>query len=81
MLPNCPLSALVAWANYATGVNPGKHGIFGFVDRKPNSLYRGHIPTAKDPQDVLTIWEVLSNAQGKRVGVINVPLTYPAQVR
>lgn len=26
-----------AWASFATGKNPGKHGIFDFVERKPGS--------------------------------------------
>ena len=29
-----PISS-VAWATYATGVGPGRHGVFGFVDRDP----------------------------------------------
>ena len=69
-----PTVSVVAWANYATGVNPGKHGVFGFVDRRPNP-FSVHIPTAKDLKTP-TIWEVLSGL-GKRVGVINVPLTFP----
>ncbi|MCA9993741.1 MAG: alkaline phosphatase family protein, partial [Anaerolineales bacterium] len=27
----------VAWTSFATGVNPGKHGIFGFVAHQPGS--------------------------------------------
>jgi predicted AlkP superfamily phosphohydrolase/phosphomutase len=30
-----PLSP-VAWSSFSTGVNPGKHGIFGFVERDTN---------------------------------------------
>ncbi len=69
-----PTVSRVAWPSYATGVNPGKHGIFGFVDRKPNP-FQVLIPDAKDLKSP-TLWEILSRA-GKKVGVMNVPLTHP----
>ncbi len=69
-----PTLSRVAWPTYATGVNPGKHGIFGFVDRTPNP-FQVSIPDAKDLKSP-TLWELLSRA-GKKVGVMNVPLTYP----
>ncbi len=72
--PVLPTVSTVAWATYATGVNPGRHGIFGFVDRSTNP-FTMQIPTARDLRSP-TIWELLSR-EGRRVGVINVPLTYP----
>ncbi|MEW5911446.1 MAG: alkaline phosphatase family protein [Thermodesulfobacteriota bacterium] len=69
-----PTVSTVAWASYMTGVNPGKHGIFGLVDRHPNP-FSTLIPTSRDIK-APTLWEILGRA-GKRVGVINVPLTYP----
>ena len=69
-----PTVSTVAWATYMTGVNPGKHGIFGFVDREPNP-FAAFIPTAKDLK-ASSLWEMISRG-GKRVGVMNVPLTYP----
>ncbi len=69
-----PAVSTVAWATYATGQNPGKHGVYGFVDREPNP-FRVHIPDARDLK-VSTLWEIISRA-GRRVGVINVPLSYP----
>ena len=69
-----PTVSTVAWANYATGMNPGKHGVFGYVDREPNP-FNAYIPTSRDLK-APTIWEMLGRA-GKRVGVMNVPLTYP----
>ena len=57
-----------------TGVNPGKHNIFGFIDRDP-ATYKQFIPTAAHMK-ASTLWEVLSLA-GKRVIVVNVPVTYP----
>lgn len=32
-----PAESAVAWSNFATGSNPGEHGIFDFVMRKPES--------------------------------------------
>jgi predicted AlkP superfamily phosphohydrolase/phosphomutase len=69
-----PCVSSVAWATYMTGKNPGKHNIYGFVDRFPGSM-DVFIPTSRD-MDSITLWEILSQA-GKRVVVINVPLTYP----
>src|SRR5258706_5029679 len=31
----CPAQTPVAWSTFATGVNPGAHGIFDFVRRNP----------------------------------------------
>ncbi|MGA1791316.1 MAG: alkaline phosphatase family protein [bacterium] len=68
-----PVSS-VAWSTYMTGKNPAGHNIFGFIDRRPNSLEL-FIPTA-DHMRGKTLWERLSD-EGKRVVVINVPVTSP----
>jgi predicted AlkP superfamily phosphohydrolase/phosphomutase len=70
-----PWVSSVAWTTIQTGVNPAKHGIFGFVDREPQTL-KTYIPLAnriKAP----AVWDTLG-AAGKRVLVFNVPVTYPA---
>ena len=69
-----PTVSCVAWSSYMTGQNPAKHGIFGFVDREPATL-KTYIPTSRMMRS-RTLWEYLSDA-GRRVIVINVPLTYP----
>ena len=69
-----PWVSSVAWSTMMTGVNPGKHNIFGFIDRDP-ATYKQFIPTARQMR-ARTLWEVLSEA-GKRVIVVNVPVTYP----
>ncbi len=69
-----PCVSSVAWATYMTGKNPGKHNIYGFLDRYPSSM-DVFIPTSRDMAGK-TLWEILSQA-GKRVVVINVPLTFP----
>lgn len=69
-----PNVSSVAWASFMTGQNPGKHNIYGFVDRRPDSL-QTFIPTARDMRSP-ALWEILS-AAGKRVFAMNVPVTYP----
>lgn len=72
-----PISA-PAWVSFMTGKNPGKHGIFRFVRYSDNS-YQGEkelsVISALSFKDK-TLWELLS-LYGKRVGIINVPVTYP----
>ncbi len=69
-----PTVSSVAWSSYMTGLNPARHGIFGFIDRVPGS-YDTTIPSSRQ-MTAQTLWEMLSDA-GKRVIVINVPVTYP----
>jgi len=69
-----PTVSSVAWSSFMTGQNPAKHGIYGFVDRVPETL-KMFIPTSRNMK-AKTLWEILSDA-GKRVIVLNVPVTYP----
>jgi len=71
-----PVLSPSAWASFATGVNPGRHGVFDFAQRAPNS-YQLKLVTSQDLR-APTLWRLLSEA-GKRVAVINVPMTYPAE--
>jgi predicted AlkP superfamily phosphohydrolase/phosphomutase len=70
-----PVLSSVAWVTFSTGVNPAKHGIFGFVERDMGLDYviltSQHIQTK-------TLWRRLSE-QDKRVIAINVPGTYPPE--
>jgi predicted AlkP superfamily phosphohydrolase/phosphomutase len=40
-----PAMSPVAWSSFATGVDPGKHGIYDFLTRDPKS-YRPHLSSA-----------------------------------
>lgn len=71
-----PNVSSVAWSSFMTGQNPGKHNIYGFVDRQPGSL-KTFIPTSRTMRST-TLWEILS-AAGKRVFAMNVPVTYPSR--
>jgi predicted AlkP superfamily phosphohydrolase/phosphomutase len=69
-----PSVSSVAWSCFMTGKNPGKHGIYGFIDRLPNT-YDTYIPNSRAMRSE-TLWEILSRS-GKGVVVMNVPVTYP----
>jgi predicted AlkP superfamily phosphohydrolase/phosphomutase len=58
-----------AWTTITTGVNPGRHGIFGFTDRA------GH-PVSDAKVAMPRIWDHVSEAGGRSI-VINVPITFP----
>lgn len=64
-----------AWTTFATGVNPGKHGLFDWIARESGS-YRFTPVTSRDAQ-APTLYSLLS-AAGRRVCALNVPMTYPA---
>jgi predicted AlkP superfamily phosphohydrolase/phosphomutase len=70
-----PLTA-PAWTTFFTGLNPGKHGIFDFVRRRPGSYDLELVNAAS--RGGRSLWRILSDA-GRRVGVVNVPMTYPPE--
>lgn len=65
-----------AWVSFATGVNPGKHGVFDFA-RRERGGYGIELVNARDIR-YPTLWTLLSEA-GLRVGTMNCPVTYPPQ--
>ena len=76
LLSTHPPVTCPAWPTMFTGVNPGKHGVFSFTCRKGGEG-RPHTASLLDVR-VPAIWELVGNA-GSRVGVMNVPITFPAQ--
>jgi predicted AlkP superfamily phosphohydrolase/phosphomutase len=66
----------VAWSSFITGLNPGKHGIFDFARRIPGS-YEQELTNAAQ-RSGRSLWRLLSDA-GRRVGVVNVPMTFPPE--
>ena len=63
-----------AWTSFITGTHPGKHGILDFFGQLPGS-YKLNFFNASFRR-MKPIWTLLSEA-GKKVCIINVPLTYP----
>jgi len=68
----------VAWSSFATGMNPGKHGVFGFLSpqAEPDSYLPP--PVRRDSLRAPTLWRLVSDA-GLRATVLSVPLTYPPE--
>lgn len=71
-----PTVSCTAWTSFATGMNAGAHGVFGFVEREPGS-YRQYI-TGSNYVRAPQLWNTL-NERGHRVIVMNVPVTTPPQ--
>jgi predicted AlkP superfamily phosphohydrolase/phosphomutase len=63
-----------AWTSFATGTNPGKHRLYDWIAREPES-YRFSPVTGLDGK-APTIYTLLSQT-GRRVCTLNVPMTYP----
>ena len=63
-----------AWVSFSTGRLPGSHGILGFTKMLPRS-YQMKLVTGQDNRS-RTLWDVVGGT-GKRVIVLNVPMTYP----
>jgi len=65
-----------AWTTMMTGVSPASHGLFDFIALKPGSydLQFTNVRSRRAP----SIWRLL-NERGYRVGVFNVPMTYPPE--
>ncbi len=64
----------IAWSTFATGVNPGKHGVFGFMAQRPES-YGVKLNTSA-AVCAPTFWQLAAEA-GKRIALLNIPMTYP----
>ncbi|OGQ51568.1 MAG: hypothetical protein A3J24_00795 [Deltaproteobacteria bacterium RIFCSPLOWO2_02_FULL_53_8] len=82
-----------SWTSFMTGVNPGEHGIYGFMELSPNT-YKMAFPNFKDVQSPC-IWEIIGKTAGGKSStlsgkyaskagrqlrsvVLNIPQTFPA---
>jgi predicted AlkP superfamily phosphohydrolase/phosphomutase len=71
-----PALTPTAWASIITGKNPGKHGVFDMLVRHPDTYeFR---PTNAQMRRGTPFWQRLTE-RGLRVGLINVPFTYPPE--
>jgi predicted AlkP superfamily phosphohydrolase/phosphomutase len=83
-----PAQTPVAWSTFATGTNPGGHGIFDFIRRDPKtylpdlSMNRYEQKNAFLPPKAVNLrrgtpfWEILS-AAGIPSSIVRFPCTYP----
>ncbi len=69
-----PAASPASWSTFATGVNPGGHGMLNFVQLVPDSYNPQFFNASNRPGK--TFWEI-AGEQGLRSGIINVPITYP----
>jgi len=90
LLSTMPPISAPAWTTLMTGMNPGQHGILNFVETRPTGAQEqeenvqeaievfpgGYSVVNATCINVPTLWQRLSLA-GKRIGVINMPMTYP----
>jgi predicted AlkP superfamily phosphohydrolase/phosphomutase len=69
-----------AWTSLATGLKPAKHGVFDFWDftgeQGPALVHPPKLLTHR--KDGKALWNIMSEF-GKKVLVINVPMTYPPE--
>ncbi len=66
----------IAWTTFATGVDAGRHGVYSFSAQRPDS-YETTLVTSASPRHP-TFWQRAS-AAGRRLALLNVPITYPPQ--
>ncbi|MBN1579215.1 MAG: alkaline phosphatase family protein [Anaerolineae bacterium] len=65
-----------SWSSFMTGKHPGKTGIYDFLYRAKDTYH--FPPVNASLRDGRELWEILNDA-GLKVGVFNVPLTYPVK--
>jgi predicted AlkP superfamily phosphohydrolase/phosphomutase len=86
-----PAQTPVAWSSFATGVNPGGHGIFDFISRDPLTYQpdaalsrferaRSLLAQARvvNQRKGVPVWQVLSQA-GISSTILRCPCTFPAE--
>jgi predicted AlkP superfamily phosphohydrolase/phosphomutase len=65
-----------SWSSFVTGMNPGKTGIYDFLYRREGTY--SFPPVSASLRGGTTMWRYLSDA-GCRVGVLNIPMSYPVE--
>ncbi len=70
-----PPVTIPAWISFATGVNPGKHGVFGFLKPKPN--FDNLTPINSLDIKAPTLAQILNKQSIKSIWV-NLPASTPA---
>jgi len=80
LLSTIPPVTAPAWSSFITGTNPGKHGVFYFFKKGKKKQGKGGEKVLVNLRHMkgLPFWRVL-NQHGNKVGLINIPLTYPPE--
>ena len=66
-----PSISAPSWSSLYTGMNPGKHGVYDFVDSKRRLISSVNIKGRK-------LWKIVSDS-GLRCCILNALLTYPVE--
>jgi len=74
LISTIPPSTVPAWMSIFTGVNPGKHGYFGFTEQHNYEYKLVRLNECTVPR----VWNALSDHDLRSV-VINVPIVYPGE--
>ncbi len=76
-----PWYTIPGWISLMTGVGPGTHGVLHWVVAGSDEYFedrrRGRRFVTSGDIDVPTFWDV-AGAAGKRVAIMNMPVTFPA---
>jgi len=74
LISTLPFNSLPAWTSIFTGVNPGKHGVTGFIIRE-----NGEFKIANNSYRMVdNLWTVLSRYSIRQI-IVNEPVTYPPE--
>lgn len=76
LLSTIPPTSGPSWSSFATGMNPGKTGIYDFLYRREGSY--AFPPVNASMRSGTTMWRYLSDS-GLRVGILNIPMSYPVE--
>ncbi len=76
MTASIPEVSSTSWSTFMTGVNPGEHGIYGFMEVHKET-YKWRFPNSTDMKSD-TLWDIAGRNKKKSV-VLNIPSTYPAR--
>ncbi len=72
-----PPSSASAWTSAVTGVNPGKHGIYGFLKTTSSDPAAPAVFNTSLDRGFAPVWEILGD-YGRKSCIINIPLSSPA---
>src|SRR5262245_19532200 len=73
-----PPKTASAWLSLVTGLNPGQHGVFDFInyDVRSYSFFEKQMVKGGPRAQGRTLWDAVGQ-QGGKVAAIGVPMTYP----
>lgn len=77
LLSTLPPSSASAWTSAVTGVNPGKHGVYGFMGQPKPDASGAIVFNTSLQRGYRAVWQLIG-PYGRKSIVINIPLTSPA---